>query len=1042
MYIRRLYFLFLITCFLFFFFFFFNDTATTEIYTLSLHDALPISHPGRRDRADPDPGAGRVAEPGHGGRGVPVRGGAAAAPQRRVAGGPHLGSGARHSLAAHGREGVRVHAGSPVGRARRRAAPGHVRRDRLRRGPHDRRDPRAGGRVETGHRAPPAVPGTCRAGPRRGVGRRLGHREPRPPGRGVGGPGPLADRGSGAAARGHRGDGPGGGVVRPAGTGSGPGPDGGRRPSARGGPFGHRPHPGRGRRPVPAAHARRGTRGQARAARGPRRGRGPGGRLDRGHLRGVRPAVPGPDGTRNQLTPNRDRPPQRPPLHFPDHGPGRGAAHARRGARTGEGAVRRRRHTRRPGARPRRRAGAEVRLLGRPAHPGAAVRGGAQGGRATRERGPRRPPGGLRRPSPPAPGRRARGAARTGSGGRHAPRPSPPPRQPAYPDRHRVRDRGGVHPPGVPGCGGPRGRDRLVQLHGPEHPRGPPRPEGEGHDLPRHPRPTGPPAPHGDQRDADPVHGAAGPAGVRGGAGTGVPPGHARPHPHAGVPPGRGPGRGRGPVDDGPPGDAGGVRPGHVRRTRPHALHARLLPVRRTGRPARGDLLRVRGQRVPDLQGERLDRAPGVRHGPPGGPGERGVRPRAVHGVRVRAGDRTGGAGPVRDPRHAPAVFGRRPVPRAVHGGGVAVLVLLGWLREMCPVDLPADELGPLLTSLGANVEAVLRPWAGLDEVVFDIEVKPNRPDLMSVAGVAREVAGATGAPFALPDVTLDEPVERADEAATVEIRDPERCPRYLAKVVRGVTVGPAPITVQARLTASGMRPVSNVVDATNYAMLELGQPLHAFDLHVLAGPGIVVRRAEAGERLVTLDDVERVLIDEDLVIADLERSVAIAGVMGSAPVEVHPATRDVLLESASFQRTGVLRTARRLGLRSEASMRFERGVDPEAVPRAADRAAALIAAWSGGTVLAGSVDAGQPHRRPHVSVRPSRASLLLGEPLTPRDVREAFGRLRIEAEERGEDEVVVEVPGYRVDLEREEDLIEDVARVRGYDAIDRKSTR
>ena len=475
------------------------------------------------------------------------------------------------------------------------------------------------------------------------------------------------------------------------------------------------------------------------------------------------------------------------------------------------------------------------------------------------------------------------------------------------------------------------------------------------------------------------------------------------------------------------------------------------------------------------------------------------------------------------------------------------MLVLLGWLREMCPVDLPADELGPLLTSLGANVEAVLRPWAGLDgvvvarvldvrdhpdssklciatiqagdgehqvvagvknfragdlvpwarpgsrvpvlpeplgerklagqvsqgmvcsarelgvsadhggilvlpadspvgadvkrhfgldEVVFDIEVKPNRPDLMSVAGVAREVAGATGAPFALPDVTLDEPVERADEAATVEIRDPERCPRYLAKVVRGVTVGPAPITVQARLTASGMRPVSNVVDATNYAMLELGQPLHAFDLHVLAGPGIVVRRAEAGERLVTLDDVERVLIDEDLVIADLERSVAIAGVMGSAPVEVHPATRDVLLESASFQRTGVLRTARRLGLRSEASMRFERGVDPEAVPRAADRAAALIAAWSGGTVLAGSVDAGQPHRRPHVSVRPSRASLLLGEPLTPRDVREAFGRLRIEAEERGEDEVVVEVPGYRVDLEREEDLIEDVARVRGYDAI------
>ncbi|HEX9375726.1 MAG TPA: phenylalanine--tRNA ligase subunit beta [Actinomycetota bacterium] len=475
------------------------------------------------------------------------------------------------------------------------------------------------------------------------------------------------------------------------------------------------------------------------------------------------------------------------------------------------------------------------------------------------------------------------------------------------------------------------------------------------------------------------------------------------------------------------------------------------------------------------------------------------------------------------------------------------MLVLLGWLREMCPVDLPADDLAPLLTSLGTNVEAVLRPWAalegvvvarvqevrdhpdstklciasieagggehqvvagvrnfragdlvpwarpgsrvpvlrdplgerklagevsegmvcsprelgvsadhggilvlppdtpvgadvkaefGLDEVVFDIEVKPNRPDLMSVAGVAREVAGATGAPFALPEVVLPEGVERAHEAATVEIRDAERCPRYLAKVVRGVTVGPAPIGVQARLTASGMRPLSNVVDATNYVMLELGQPLHAFDLHVLAGPGIVVRRAEDGERLVTLDDVERVLTADDLVIADLERSVAIAGVMGSASVEVSASTRDVLLESASFQRTGVLRTARRLGIRTEASMRFERGVDPEAVPRAADRAAALIAEWSGGAVLGGSVDAGLPHERAHVSVRPSRASLLLGEPLTARDVRDAFGRIRIEAEERAEDEVVVEVPGYRVDLEREVDLIEDVARVRGYDNI------
>ena len=187
---------------------------------------------------------------------------------------------------------------------------------------------------------------------------------------------------------------------------------------------------------------------------------------------------------------------------------------------------------------------------------------------------------------------------------------------------------------------------------------------------------------------------------------------------------------------------------------------------------------------------------------------------------------------------------------------------------------------------------------------------------------------------------------------------------------------------------------------------------------------------------MVTLDDVERVLTQEDLLIADLEHGVGIAGVMGSEDAEVSEATTDVLLESATFERVGVLRSARRLGLRTEASMRFERGVDPEGPGRAADRASALIAAWSGGQVLAGTIDAGHPPERRHVAVRPSRASLLLGEPIEARDVREAFGRLRIEAEERGEDEVVVEVPGYRVDLEIEADLIEDIARVRGYDNI------
>ena len=332
---------------------------------------------------------------------------------------------------------------------------------------------------------------------------------------------------------------------------------------------------------------------------------------------------------------------------------------------------------------------------------------------------------------------------------------------------------------------------------------------------------------------------------------------------------------------------------------------------------------------------------------------------------------------------------------------------------------------------LGADVKLAF----GLDEAVLDVEVEPNRPDLMSVLGVAREAAAATELPLEHPDTTVVEDDEKADQAATVKIDDLERCPRYLARIVRDVAIGPSPLRVQARLTACGMRPLSNVVDATNYVMLEVGQPLHPFDLDLLAGPGIVVRRAGEGERLTTLDDVERMLTADDLVIADLERSVAIAGVIGSSVAEVSAASRHVLLESANFERTGIIRTARRLKLSTEASSRFERGVDPEAVPAAAARAAALMAAWSGGRVLAGSIDVGDEPPRRRVVVRPSRASLLIGDPVIDRDLREAFGRLRIEAwGEEGGDEVVVEVPGHRVDLEQEVDLIEEVARIRGYE--------
>lgn len=338
----------------------------------------------------------------------------------------------------------------------------------------------------------------------------------------------------------------------------------------------------------------------------------------------------------------------------------------------------------------------------------------------------------------------------------------------------------------------------------------------------------------------------------------------------------------------------------------------------------------------------------------------------------------------------------------------------------------------PSTVSPGDDVGEAL----GLRDAVIDIEVTPNRPDFLSVLGVAREVAAATGAPLLPLDAAVDEADEKAGEVATVEIDDAERCPRYLARIIRGVRHVPSPPEVQARLTASGMRPISAAVDATNYAMLEIGQPLHPFDLSLLRGPGIVVRRAAQGERLTTLDGAERTFTGDDLLIADLERAVAVAGVMGGAVAEVSEATTEILLESASFERRGIQRTRRRIGLSTEASMRFERGVDPEAVPVAADRASALIARWCGAQVLAGSIEAGAAPERRRVAVRPSRASKLLGYQVSAGAAASVFDRLGMGHEDDAES-ITVEVPGYRVDIEREVDLIEEIARVEGYERVE-----
>jgi len=326
----------------------------------------------------------------------------------------------------------------------------------------------------------------------------------------------------------------------------------------------------------------------------------------------------------------------------------------------------------------------------------------------------------------------------------------------------------------------------------------------------------------------------------------------------------------------------------------------------------------------------------------------------------------------------------------------------------------------------------------GLDDVVLELNVTPNRPDALAHLGVARDVSALTGNPVYPPRPEPKESGGPASAKVKIRIDDPEGCPRYAGRVVEEVKIGPSPDWLRQRLEACGVRSINNVVDATNYVNLELGQPLHAFDLDKLAGPEIVVRRAKAGEKLKTLDGKERALDPDDLVIADRDRAQALAGTMGGEPTEVGPGTRRILLESACFQPASVRRMAKRHGLHTEASHRFERGSDIEVVPRALDRAAQLIAELCGGArVLEGRIDV-YPERREKrkVTLRWKRLEDVLGTQVPREEGRRILTALGFEEEGKGSGTQTYLVPFARVDVECEEDLIEEVARIRGYEAI------
>lgn len=358
-------------------------------------------------------------------------------------------------------------------------------------------------------------------------------------------------------------------------------------------------------------------------------------------------------------------------------------------------------------------------------------------------------------------------------------------------------------------------------------------------------------------------------------------------------------------------------------------------------------------------------------------------------------------------------------------------------------------EDGLLLLRSDATVGQGFGEYLGRagSDVVYDLEITPNRPDLNSVVGVAREISAVTGNSMRLPEVDLvagDEPVSGLVE---VRLEAPDLCPRYTARVIRGVKIGPSPAWLKSRLEQVGIRSINNVVDVTNFVMLETGQPLHAFDYRLVGQgvtgiPTVVVRRAGAGETFVTLDGVSRVLTPDMLLIADSGKAIALAGVMGGQNTEIQDSTTDVLLESAWFQPTCIRRTSKALGLRTDASYRFERGADIGAVDWASRRAAALILEVAGGRLADGVVDAyPETAKTRTVSLRPSRVAEVLGVEVPQEEIRQHLSRLGLVAPAdtgavAGTGALEWTIPSHRPDLKREIDLIEEVARLHGVDRI------
>ncbi|MBU2635743.1 MAG: phenylalanine--tRNA ligase subunit beta [Bacteroidetes bacterium] len=370
-----------------------------------------------------------------------------------------------------------------------------------------------------------------------------------------------------------------------------------------------------------------------------------------------------------------------------------------------------------------------------------------------------------------------------------------------------------------------------------------------------------------------------------------------------------------------------------------------------------------------------------------------------------------------------------------------------GMICSEYELDIGEDKDGIYILGNDTQIGQAFADFLGLNDVVFEVGITPNRPDCLSHIGIAREVAALLKKQLMVPSIKFKEDKELVSKNASVVIKDSNNCPRYSARVIKNIKIGPSPKWLQNRLSAVGIRPINNVVDVTNYVLMETGHPLHAFDYDKLESHTIIVRTASDGEYFTTLDEKGRELKENTLLICDAEKPVAIAGVMGGLNSEISESTQNILIESAYFNPSNIRRSSKYIGLNTNASQRFERGADPNITVYALDRCTQLISKIAGGKILKGVLDVYPKKFKPvKIKVRLSKVNSILGTNLSSEEVKSLLGRIGIQLKnilkKKDKDSVLLyEVPTFRPDIEREIDVIEEVARLYGYDRIETKTT-